>query len=314
MRRAPISQTDLRETVHEHVAHMRGLAGPLLVAGSDDASSIGVLRFAESLARRERVNAHVLGVVRPVSTPVWVHAEVDPETIEAGRRLAHLEALRQRVHQSVGRSALFSVEVTTGHPARAIAAAAAARGSACILAGLAERDTPARRDSEHEVLEISRAAELPVIAVPAGHTVLPTRALVAVDFAESSHRAALVTRRLLGPDAHITLIHVAPVADPRVPGQERLAELYEECAATLLGDLRREIAGPDDGGVETVLAEGDPADEVLSLLTSGRFDLLACGTQGGLDREQFFTGRVSAALLRRAPCAVLLTPPGREGE
>jgi nucleotide-binding universal stress UspA family protein len=290
-------------------AARRRLAGPVLIAGRDDVHLEGALRFGELLARRDRLNAHVLGVVRPVSFPVWTFIRVDPEALEAARRLQELNALRQRVHGCVGRSALFSVDVATGHPARQLAAAASERHSACVLAGLADPGAAERRLTEDDVLEIARASDVPVIAVPSDVTVLPTRAMVAVDFSESSRRAALTTRLVLGPNATMVLVHVAPARDGRVPGQEQLAGIYESGARRLLVDLAAELTGSGDVSIETVLIEGDPADALLEHARSHGFELVACGTQGGGTPERYFAGSLAAALVRAASGAVLLAPP-----
>lgn len=300
-----------RHSVQPGEAVHHRLAGPMLIAGGDDAHLEGALRFAELLARRDRLNAHVLGVVRPLSFPVWTFVRVDPEALEAGRRLQRQKALRQRVHGCVGRSALFSTEVTTGHPARQIAAAACARASACVVAGLAAPGADERHLTEEEVLEIARASDVPVIAVPVHSTGLPTRAMVAVDFSESSRCAALMTRLVLGPAATMTLVHVAPGRNPRARKPARLAKIYERGARQLLADLAAELTGWRNVSVESLLIEGDPIAELLRRARDGGFDLVACGTQGGGVPERYFAGSLAAALLRAARHIALLAPPPR---
>jgi nucleotide-binding universal stress UspA family protein len=293
------------------------LGGPVLVAGGDGEASCGALRLAELLARRDRVNAHVLGVLRPVRFPAWALAEVDPEALEAGRRGKHLVLLRRRVHQTVGRSALFSVDVVTDSPARALAAAARERGSACILVGLAERGTVGRPASEDEALQVTRAADVPVVAVPVDCAFLPRRALVALDFGDGSKRATLTAARLLAPGATLTLAHVEPEADLRALGQEGLAEIYERGVAERFRAIEAELAAErramGDTTVETVLLTGEPAPVLLERAVRGAYDLIACGTQGVAQamspRERHVTGSVSTALLRGAGCAVLIAPP-----
>lgn len=54
-----------RETART-AASRRPLTGLLLIAGPDDEATSGALRVAELLARRDRVNAHVLSLVQPV--------------------------------------------------------------------------------------------------------------------------------------------------------------------------------------------------------------------------------------------------------
>jgi hypothetical protein len=106
------------------------LRGPLLVAGSTDESVSGALHLAELLTRRDRVAAHVLGVVSPIGFPVRAFVEVDREPLEEGRRRQHLERVRRRVHQTVGQSGQYTVHTVTGSPASALADAALERGAA----------------------------------------------------------------------------------------------------------------------------------------------------------------------------------------
>jgi nucleotide-binding universal stress UspA family protein len=287
----------------------RRLPGPVLIAGDDGDSFCGALHLGELLARRDRVNAHVVGVVRAVATPVWKFVGIDAEAIDAGRRVTYLDRLRQRVYRTVGRSALFSVDVVTGSPALALAAVARDRGSACILVGFADEDTAERRASEHVVLEMTRAVGVPVVAVPRTCASLPTRALVAMDFSASSRRAARAAMQLLAPGATLSLVHVAPEADLRALGQEGLAEIYERGVAACHQELSAELGGPPDVTIETVLLRGEPAPALLDLASNSQCDLIAAGTQGvsALDRQ--FTGSVSTALLRGARCAVLIAPP-----
>ncbi|HEU4566039.1 MAG TPA: universal stress protein [Gemmatimonadaceae bacterium] len=289
----------------------RTLDGPLLIAGDDADASYGALTLGELLARRDRVNAHVLGAVRPVRSPVWSTVRVDPEALEAGRRGAFLERLRRRVHQAVGQSGFFSVDVVTGNPAWALAAEARARGSACILVGLAAPGTPERAASEDMVLHLTSTADVPVIAVPAEYARLPARALVAMDFSETSRRAAAMTARLLAPGATLTLAHVEPEADLRALGHEGLAEIYERGVAGLFEELVAELRGESDAVIETVLLKGEAAPAVLDFAASRDYELIACGTQGESALDRHFTGSVSTALLRGAPRGVLIAPPAR---
>lgn len=289
------------------VAHR--LSGPVLIAGDETASSAGALRIGELLARRDRVNAHVLGVVRPLDASVWRLVDVDPETIETGRRIKHLEALRQRVYQTVGRSALFSVEVESGSPATVLARAAGDRASACILVGLDEREAAGRAATEDAALEVARRASVPVLAVPASAGRLPVRALVAADFGESSHGAARLAMQLLAEGSTLTLVHVEPETELRSLGDTELAGRYERGAAALLGDEADVLASAGGVGIETrVLASDDAPAALLAMAADGAYDLVACGTQSATASEPRTTGSVSTALLRGARSMVLMAP------
>jgi len=286
----------------------RALAGPVLVAGDVNETSNGALRLGELLARRDRVNVHVLGTIRSLGFPVSAFAKIDAEAVEAGRRAQLLKELRQRVHRTVGRSALFSVDAATGSPARILAADAEERRSACILIGLAPLGTPERAGGEDEILQVASIANVPVVGVPADQEVLPKRALVALDFGESSRRSAMLALSLLAAKSTLVLAHVEPDADLRALGQDGLAAIYESGVTALFERLINEMEGMDVT-VETMLLKGDAAPSLLTEVASGAYDLVACGTQGVSALDRHFAGSVSTALLRGCSCSVLIAPP-----
>lgn len=283
-------------------------SGPVLVLGDDGEMSCGALRFAELIARRRGVNAHVLGVVRPMEFPVWAFVDVDAAEMEAGRRHAYLAALQQRIHATVGLSGYFSVDVATGTPASLLSDAARVRGSAFILAGLGEPGSVERAPSEDAVLQLLETSPVPVVAVPPRCTHLPSRCLVAMDFSEVSQRAAEAAIAFVDDGATVTLAHVAPEADFRAMGAEGLAAIYEQGVAGLFQKLAAELGLRASVRVETVLLKGEPAPALLGLATSGAYDLLACGTHGAAPAGRRFPGSVSTALLRGAQCPVLVAP------
>ncbi|HEY4131515.1 MAG TPA: universal stress protein [Gemmatimonadaceae bacterium] len=288
------------------------LSGAVLVAGDGGEASNGAIRLGELLARRDRVNVHVLGIMRSLGFPISAFANVDTEALEAGRRAQLLDRLRRRVHQTVGRSVLFSLDAATGSPARLLAAAARERNSACVLVGIADRDTPERAAGEDEVLQIASIAAVPVIAVPADRDRLPTHALVALDFGDSSRRAAATAMQLLAPNGTLTLMHVEPEADLRAFGHDGLAEIYENGVAALFANLAAEIEEASDASVETILLKGDPVTALPAAIDSAPYDLIACGTQGVSALDRNFAGSVSTALLRASSATVLIAPPTSE--
>lgn len=286
----------------------RQIHGSLLIVGDPNDNACGSLHFAELLARRHRVRAHVLGVVRPVGHPVWEHIGVDAEVLEDARRRQYLGRLRQHVHRHVGRSVHFSVDVVTGSPTSSFAAAARAGRAAYILAAVAEHGTADRSASEDSVLQLARVGDVPVVAVPPDCVGLPKHAMVAVDFGAPSTRAAYAALALLAPGGTITLAHVEPDADLRVAGEEDWTERYERGVASLFADLVAGLGSSGDATVETVLLHGDPAPALLDHATAHACDLVATGTQSVPASGQRATGSVSTALLRGARAIVLLAP------
>lgn len=281
---------------------------PVLVLAEDSELVTGALHLAELLARRDAVNAHVLGVARPVEFPVWAFVDVDASTVEAGRRDMLRNALRRRVHAAVGLSGYFTVDAATGNPARVLAEEARRRGSAWIVAGVAAHGGAERPASEDAVLQLLEASSVPVVAVPPGALHLPARALVAMDFSAVSRRAAAAALDVVDAGATVTLAHVAPEADLRALGADGLAAIYEQGVAGLFQQLEATLATRPDVRVETVLLRGEAVSAILTLAARGAYDLLACGTHGDAPAGRRFPGSVSTALLRGARCPVLIAP------
>jgi len=288
----------------------RAIHGSLLVVGDPDDTACGPLHLAELLARRYRIRAHVLGVVRPIGLPIWEHINVDPEVLEDARRRQYLERLRQHVHRTVGRSVHFSVDVVTGSPAPSFAAAARAGGAAYILVAVADHGTARRSATEDAALQLAHTADVPTVVVASDYAGLPKHALVAVDFSLASTRAAYAALALLAPGAKVRLAHVEPDAELRAMGEDDWTERYERGVASLFGGLVAGLGSSGDVTVGTVLLHGDPAPALLSHAAHAGCDLIATGTHSLPASGQRRTGSVSAALLRGARTTVLLAPPG----
>ena len=295
----------------DETAPQRTHTGPLLVAGEDADYTRGALHVAELLARRDRVNAHVLGVVRPLTFALSLLGEIDAESLEEGRRQPHLNRVRQRLHQATGLAAYFTVEAVTGSPASELARAARGRNSELIIVGLEAHGAPGRTVSEDAALQVTRAAEVPVLAVPVGRDSLPKHALVAMDFSPASQRAAQAAAPLLSKDAKLTLAYVVPDVDFAAFGKPGWEDIHDHGVARLFEQLAAALSIPGDISVETLLLRGETGAALLEYSSRADVDLVATGTQGETELERHRTGSVSTAVLRGAPCLVLIAPPPR---
>jgi nucleotide-binding universal stress UspA family protein len=295
-------------------ASRRAFAGPLLIAGEEASPIDGALRLAQLLARRDRVNAHVLAVVRPLALPDSLFAAVDRDTWEDVRRQQQLSSIRQRLHETVGRTAHFSIGAETGSPALVIARLARERRAELILLGIDRHGGPRRAATEDAALQVTRTADVPIMAAPPDVALLPRRALVAMDFGEASARAARAAALLLADGGSLTLAHVAPDVDFREMGKEGWQHIYDRGVAGLFEQFVHELRVPSQVDVDTVLLRGDAAELILDLATRGAFELVAAGSQSAPWVEGHLTGSVSTSLLRGARCSVLIAPPADEHE
>ena len=288
----------------------RAFSGPLLIAARDDDSAHGPLQLAELIARRDQVNAHVLTLVQPPPfTASLLLAEADIAALTEGRRQDQLARVRQRMHQTVGRAAHFSMSAELGSPSRAVANVARQREAELILVGLETLGATGRAATEDAALQVSRTSGVPVLAVPPDCVALPRRALVAMDFAEASVQAARAALLTLANGGHLTLAHVEPDLDFREMGKDGWGEIYAEGVTSLFARLVPELRVPGDIAVETTLVSGDPAAALLECGARGGFDLIAAGSRSAPWPDSDLTGSVSAALLRGAACPVLIAPP-----
>jgi hypothetical protein len=74
-----------------------------------------------------------------------------------------------------------------------------------------------------------------------------------------------------------------------------------------LDEVRRRAEGPVPGlDVEACLREGDPAEEVLRAADDVGCDLIVLGSHGRSGLGRLLCGSVAEAVMRRAPCPVLV--------
>jgi len=94
------------------------------------------------------------------------------------------------------------------------------------------------------------------------------------------------------------------------PSAAMLEELLdsERGHAEALLDEARERGRAAGVAVETVLVTGDPAQEVAKVARERGARMIAVGTHGYGSVVAFLVGSVSAAVIRVAPCPVLVVP------
>ena len=120
--------------------------------------------------------------------------------------------------------------------------------------------------------------------------------LIPTDFSGSAEQAMRHALTLAACEqTHILLLHVLPSFE--VPGQARQAT-----AAQWLQDLAHHVSVP----VHTLVMWGDPATEICRVAQERHSDLIVMSTHGRMGRALDLIGSVADAVLRRAPCPVLI--------
>jgi nucleotide-binding universal stress UspA family protein len=309
------SQASVRRRVVADTAMVRrNLVGPLLIAGEEGRPLSGAIRLAEALARRDGVNAHVVSVVRPLSSPlshlVCQVADLERYELEACRRQIRQARAQRQVHEAVGLSTFFSTGVEFGEPVSITADTARLRAAEYILVGLPGLSSRGRARVEDAAFRLAKTAGVPVLAVPAHVDRLPRSVLVNMDLGEASVRAARAALPLLAAGGSLTLAHVVPEVEFAPPDAGDWVEVGARGVADMLRRLGDELRLAGDLEVRSVVLQGDPA-RVLSELAQD-FDLTAVGAPKRRSFGRFLMGSVSADVLRAAGGTVLIVP-GRDG-
>jgi nucleotide-binding universal stress UspA family protein len=291
----------------------------VLVAADFSESSREAFRFACSLSREGTTSVLVFHVVEPRSVaeqPVYLGDRTVHFTAAPPDR-AHLEALRERLREAYVPERAIDVEyrVKEGHPVEELLRLEQDPGWDLIVLGTRGR-TGLRHLLAGSVAEkVLRGARCPVLAlrsrVQHAQSAPISTVLHPTDFSELSRSALKVSRELardLG--ARLVLLHIATpeVGFPEV-GPFEVAQQEDR---DTLEDMRAQLDGPDlKEPIEVEAVRGEVVPEILRAAETRGCDLIVMGTHGRTGLSRLLMGGVAEAVLRRAPCPVLIVRPIR---
>jgi nucleotide-binding universal stress UspA family protein len=143
--------------------------------------------------------------------------------------------------------------------------------------------------------------------------------LAAIDFSPVTGRLVETALRLAGAfDGQVRLVHVA-APDPDFVGYEpgpqtvrdsRARQLREEHVR--LQELAR-TAAATGRKVDALLVQGQTADELLAQAVKWPADAIVMGSCGHTLLRKAMLGSISAGVLKRAPCPVVVVPSHLSG-
>jgi universal stress protein A len=138
------------------------------------------------------------------------------------------------------------------------------------------------------------------------------RILFASDFSRESGKAfATAVKMAKANRATLTVLHViaplVPVSLDQYVGPETWRELDQETRAWTKRKLDALTGKATSGGVKAVglTVDGSPAQQIVRVARSKRFDLIVIGTHGRTELAKFFLGSVAGRVVSTAPCPVL---------
>lgn len=201
-----------------------------------------------------------------------------------------------------------------GDPAEQIIAAADQIGADLTVVGSTgqtEGSLFALGSVSQKVKRYSRNSVLLANAPPGSESVAIRRVLLATDGSENASEAALFLSGFQLPvDAEVTLLNVVQYPSgispfsttPSIVEQVRQARLSD--ARRLLEESKRQIN--TGGAVNTLVAEGDPSEQILRAAADMNADLIVVGSKGLGGIKLFLLGSVSQRVCRYADRSVLL--------
>lgn len=280
-------------------------AAPVIVAADGRDQSDPAIVAARTFAGADDA-LRVVTVLRPLPV-IGPESQVPiPPHVEAARRADQKQAVVSQVRRLCG-AADIEVELHAGDPAAIIARVAHESRATMIVAGLGRHRVMDRLFGDETALRLIRLAGVPVLAVTADLRRAPQRVVVAIDFSETSARAARTSLDLLAPGGTIYLVHVAP-RDSTFYDWNGPASSYKQDAGAALQKVHDELRVPGDIVVQRILLQGDPATELLAFATSINADLIATGSHGRGFVARMLVGSVTTRILRTAMCSVLCVP------
>ena len=295
------------ETVRPEVGVRAAKTSPVIVATDGRDQSDAALVAGGLLAGASDERLRVITVLKPMPiVSPEAQLPVSPD-VEASRRAEAKRTVREQLGRVWNVPFDAQVEVYDGDPATTIAHVAHESNASMIVSGLGRHRVMDRLFGDETALRLIRVAAVPVLAVGGQFNAAPTRIVVAIDFSETSLRAARLALELAAPAATIYLAHVAP-RDATLYDWNGWGSNYKQDAGEGLQRMREQLRVPTDMIVQRVLLQGDPATELLAFAASVNADLIATGSHGHGFVARMLIGSVTTRILRCSTCSVLTVP------
>jgi nucleotide-binding universal stress UspA family protein len=255
----------------------------------------------------------------------------EPEGLPASMRStadAYLKILRARVTEDQralaelgdrlsGRGAEISQVLVDGHPDDAIVTAGHDLGADLIAVGSHGHRGLGRLLLGSIAERIVRTAVSPVLVARGAGDAADggfRRILVSTDFSEAADRGLDLALQIAADDAVVELVHFWSLPSlPRAHAADEVDATLEEIRTELqsAGQLRGAdaLARRDAHGatVRYQLREGDPRDGIVEHARASSADLVVVGSHGRRGLRRLLLGSVAEAVVREAPCSVLVT-------
>jgi nucleotide-binding universal stress UspA family protein len=283
--------------------------GPILVALKPSEGGDSALAMAQWLADKTASELQVLCVADMEDMmAVAAGSPLLPSEYYLRERTEATVRLRAQAAQGPHGDATCRVDVLEGPASITIAHTARDRGVSVLVVGTGRHAVLGRFLYGERALEVVRNAVGPVLVVPETGRPPFAHAMVAVDFSQASMRAAVAALGMLGRGGHLSLVHVKSAIRLGEDSVGWWNDAYELRSRELLASFADALPEPPEITVDTALLRGETVSALLQFAADQDVDLISCARRRHSLVERVLVGSVSSALVRRAPCSVLVAP------
>lgn len=284
--------------------------GPLLVATDGSESADGAFIAARLLAQRSGAPVEVLTVLGPqtlvVPAPFPVAQTLDSDSL---RMDALGEGARRQLHTLVGDNTGWKVEMRYGDPATMIYRSARALQAELILTGLSKHGVLDRIFGEETNPHIAQVTETPTLAVAAGTTRLPRKALIAIDPGAPPLPYTSAIRALLSEVETVYLVNVQPRSSVVLGlAPAPWDSTYEDGLTEAVERVRVSLDLPAGSVRDLTVVLGNPAKEIMRVAEETHAELLIVAQRRRGVLRGRMRGGLATQLLRGSTCSVLVIP------
>ena len=280
----------------------------VLIATDGSQAASAALRIARLMTDRGQWAPEVLTVCEPLPLSVGeitLPAPVTQHEVALTDSMITAIKRQMRRHGAAG----WQLAVKFGRAAPLIANAARDGKMQLIILGLGRHRAIARLFGAETAARIIRRTDVPVLAVHPKARTLPKVAIAAMDFGDSSVRAAREALALLEPPARLHLVHVKwgyNVSSLRDSDWERA---YNAGVEHGFARLKAEIAAPAGIDITSEFLHGGVIKSLLDNAKAIGADLLALGSHSQTVIDRLLIGSTPVEVLREAQSSVLVAPP-----
>jgi nucleotide-binding universal stress UspA family protein len=278
------------------------------VATDGSRASNAALKVAKLMAERNRWVPRVVTVFEPL--PVSV-ADMTLGIPAPTNQHVVADSLLSMIRRQVRRhgNAAWNVRTEFGRSAPTIVRVAKAEDVKLIVLGLGHHGKLARWLGAETAARVARHSSVPVLAVDANAGDLPETILVAIDFGESSIRAAHESAALLGRRGRLHLLHVKWPLGPKAAPETEWDRSYDSGVDLGFQRLVDALQRVFSGEITTQVRRGDTIETTLEVAAEVGADVIALGSHNQSVVDRMVIGYTPGAILRAAHCSVLIAPP-----